>query len=88
MIILAVVLITVAFVYDPTLTVFPYSMLPQSYKKWPWFLVCLSEEVRSMIITAAISVPVFQIQVIAFEVVNTSLQNVIRNTLKRYFLIL
>ena len=86
MIILAVVVVTVSFVYDPTMTAFLFSMLPERYKTWPWFVVCLFDEVRSMIIMAAVAVPAFQTQVIAFELVNTSLQNVVFYTIKRYFI--
>ena len=88
MAVLVVVLIALTLVYDPTLTVFLYSMLPESYKTWLWFLACLMEEVRSMTIVAAIAVPAFQIQVMAFDLVNKILENDVCNTLKRYFLIL
>ena len=80
-------LIILSTIYDPTMTVFLYSMLPQSYKTWPWFFACLFEELRLMTVMAAIAVPALQTQVIAFEFVNTRLQNVVCNTTKRYFLL-
>ena len=83
MTILACVLVIVSLAYDPTMTVFLYSRLPEAWKTWPWFLICLLEEVRSMTIMAAILIPTFQIHVIAIDLVNTSLQSVLSCAVKR-----
>ena len=83
MAILAILLIIISLVYDPTMTIFLYSMLPQRWKTWPWFLACLLEEIRSMIIVLAIAVPAWQIHVVAFDLINQSLESAVYNTLKR-----
>ena len=80
---LAIVLIALSLAYDPTMTVFLYSMLPQRWKTWSWFLTCLLEEFRSLAIALSIAAPGWQIHVIALDLVNRSLEEVVENTLKR-----
>ena len=86
MLIIFTVLITASVVYDPTTTGFLYSVLPQSWKSWPWFLAFLMEEIRSLAISVAVSTQALQIHVIAFDLVNWNLQQVEHNLLKRYSL--
>ena len=81
--ILAVILITLSLVYDPTMTIFLYSMMPEGWKTWPWFMVALMEEIRSMTIALAVAFPAFQIHVIAFDLVNQRLENAVSNSLER-----
>ena len=74
--ILSLLLITLSLIYDPTMTIFMYSSLPENWKTWRWFLVCLLLEVRSMANSVALAIPAIQIHVIAFDLVIESLQKI------------
>ena len=85
MVLLAVPVISLAFVYDPTLRILLYALLPESLKTWPWFGVGFIEEVHFLTRMVCIAVPVWQLQVISFDLVNKSLETVIASsTLKRF----
>ena len=76
-------LILVAFVYDPTMTLLLYSVLPESCKTWPWFLACLMEEARLITVIVAVGIPMLQVQVVAFDLANATLEAAVPNTLQR-----
>ena len=79
----AALLALVAFAYDPTMTLLLYSMLPDSCKTWPWFLACLMEEACLITVIAAVGVPMLQVQVVAFDLANATLEAAVPNTLQR-----
>ena len=85
MVLLAVPIISSSFIYDPTLRVLLYAVLPESFKTWPWFGLCFIEEVHFLTMYASIATPGYQLQVISFELVNKSIEAIIDSfALKRY----
>ena len=81
--IIAVLFITASLVYYPTMTAFLYSMLPENWKTWLWFLAFLLMEIRSMAIILAVVSQALQIHVIAFDLVNWSLQQLECDVIER-----
>lgn len=75
--------IIASYVYDPTMKFLIYAMMPESYKTWLWFLVCLTGELHHITMLIAIAIPPWQLQVISFELLNTSLQTLVSRTVKR-----
>ena len=84
MVLLAVQVISSSFIYDPTLRLLLYAVLPESLKTWPWFGLCFIEEVHFWTMLVSIGTP-GQLQVISFELINKSLETIIASvTLKQY----
>ena len=83
MVILAVVLVTVSLIYDPTMTLFFYTLLPDSYKTRPWFQACLLEENIAMAVGSSTAILAWQVHVIAFDLVNTTLKSIVCDALQR-----
>ena len=85
MVLLAVPVISSSFIYDPTLRLLLYAVLPESFKTWPWFGLCFIEEVHLLTMFVSIATPAWQLQVISFDLVNKSLETIIASsTLIRY----
>ena len=80
---IAVLFITASLVCYPTMTGFLYSVLPESWKTWPWFLAFLLMEIRSMTMVLAVLSQALQIHVVAFDLVNWSLQQLECKVLER-----
>ena len=62
------------FLYDPEMRALLYSALPEKYKNWLTFCVCWLEELRMIWMGVGIAIPLFQIQVIVFDLLNDSLE--------------
>ena len=76
-------LICASLVYDPTMKLLLYVMLPESYRTWPWFCGCLIAEAYFVLMLPILAVPVWQVQVMAFELVNSKLEIIFAATSKR-----
>ena len=82
MALLTLPVIGASFIYDPTMTAVLYSALPKCYKNRLTFWICFVEEMRFLLMLAAISVPTWQLQVIAFDLVNMKLDLLADRALK------
>lgn len=76
-------LIIVAAIYDPTLQFLLYAGLPQHVQTWLTFAVLMLEEMRYMLMNCAVIVPVFTLQIISFDLVNSQLK-FLMGLIKRY----
>ena len=74
----AAIAVGACIVYDPTMTMLLYRALTGQYQNWFTFWVCFVEEIRFMLIFIGIAIPVWQCQVIAFDLMNNKLQNTVR----------
>ena len=74
MVAFAVALILACFIYDPTMQLLLYSGLPTEHQNWLSFAVCFVEEMRFIFTFQGIAIPVFQVQVISFDLINQTLQ--------------
>ena len=82
MVLSCIPLIGVCFIIDPTMKVLLYSALPEGFKNDYSFWICFLEEMRFLLVCAGMCVPTWQLQVISFELVSTSLETVANNVLK------
>lgn len=80
---LAVLVISASMVYDPTMKLLLYAMMPESYQTWPYFWACLTGELHFLVMFAAIATPTWQLQVISFELLNGNLQTILSQAQKR-----
>ena len=69
-----VLLILACFIHDPTMQLLLYSALPDRQKNWMSFLFCFAEEMRFLLMAVGSAVPAWQVQVIAFNLINKNLQ--------------
>ena len=65
--IMAILVICAALVYDPSMRLLLYTALPSRLQNWATFGLCLLEEIRFLVVFAAIGIPVLQLQVIIFN---------------------
>ena len=79
----AVLLIGAAVIYDPAIPMLIYTILPESMKTWPWFWLCFIEEVRFVTFFDVLAVPLWQIQIISFDLINVNLEAVTSCTSRR-----
>ena len=79
MIALAAVVVAACILYDPTMMMLLYSAVPQSYKNWFSCGICFVEETRLLLIFVGINVPTFQLQMIAFELLNCTLEEILHS---------
>ena len=79
MIVVSFALILLVFIYEPSISFLLYSALPAEYKSWWAFLACMMEEVRFVMFIIGIIVPIWQLQVMAFEDINCNLKEMIRS---------
>ena len=56
-----------------------YSVLPEQCKNWLCFWICWVEEVLMLSMGVGIAVPALQLQVIAFDLLNVSLEAIGNN---------
>ena len=66
-------LIGASFIYDPTMRLLLYSALPDCWKTRLSFWICFAEDSRLMLMLTGITVPTWQLQAIAFDLVNNRL---------------
>ena len=76
-------IVCASFVYDPTMKLLLYAMVPDGWKTWPSVCTCLIMEANLMLMFAAIAIPAWQVQVTAFELVNHKLQTIFAATTKQ-----
>ena len=69
--------------YDPSMTLLLYSALPASWKNWFFFGVCFVEEMRLFLFAVGVALPAWQIQLVAFEDVNSRLEALISDSSMR-----
>ena len=62
------------FIYGPEMKLLLYSALPENCKDWLSFLVCWVEKMRMLCMGVGIASPLLQLQVIAFDLLNVSLE--------------
>ena len=74
MALLAALTIGACYALDPTMKLLLYSALPAQYQNWLSFAICLVEEVRILGIFAGTVTPVWQSQIIAFDLVSDNLE--------------
>ena len=64
--------------YDPTMKMLLYSGLPGQYQSWASAVICFAEEMRFLVILVGVAVPIWQFQVIAFDLVNRKLTETLK----------
>ena len=74
MLTLAIMLVGICAVYDPTMKMLLYNALPNSYQNWLTFWLCYMEEMRFLAMIVAVNAPAWQCQIIAFDLVNHDLE--------------
>ena len=70
-------MIVVCMVYDPTMKMLLYSGLPVQYQNWFVAGICFVEELRFLLILLGVAVPIWQFQVIAFDLVHRKLNGIL-----------
>ena len=83
MIMAADMIILMCYVYDPAMNFLLYASLPDRFRNWFTFGLCMVEEVRLFIILGGTKVPVWQLQVTAFDLVNNSLEHMEQHLLQQ-----
>ena len=81
LVLLAAVMVGACYLYDPTMRLLLYSALPGSYQNWWIFTILWVEEVRLLILASGTVVPVWQLQIIAFDLIHHSLQSLTNSML-------
>ena len=76
MVITSALAVAACFVYYPGMNFLLYSGLPSSYKNWVSFSICMMEEIRLIMMVVGIATPVWQLQVVAFDLANNVLKEV------------
>ena len=84
MMILTDPVIIACFILDPTMNLLLYSALPTSYQNWLSFSICLVEETRLLGFCMGIVTPVWQLQVVAFDLICHTLQTLIESAQVRH----
>ena len=69
--------ILLIFVYEPSISFLLYSAVSTKYKSWFTFATCMMEEVRFVMFIIGIIVPIWQLQVVAFEDISCNLKDMI-----------
>ena len=67
-------------VYEPTMKMLLYAAVPAPYQNSLTFWICFAEEMRFLVICIGIAIPTFQRQVIAFDLINTNLEDILVST--------
>ena len=75
-------IICASFVYDPTMKFLLFAMVPESWNTWPSFCIWLIVEAYLLFMLPVIALPAWQVQVIAFELVNHNLKAIFAATTK------
>ena len=71
-----------SFIYDPTMRVLLYSALPECYKNRLSFWICFVEEMNFLLMFAGLAIPIWQMQVISFDLVKRNLDILTDTALK------
>ena len=76
MVLMAAVTVGACYLYDPTMKQLLYSALPESYKNWVSFGILWTEEVRLTLFATGLAIPVWQVQILAFDLATEKLRAV------------
>ena len=74
MIMLAALVVSATMVYDPTMRLLLYAALPPRLQNWATFGLCLLEEIRFLLVMTSVAIPIWQVQVISFDLVCNQLR--------------
>ena len=74
--------VVASLIYDPSMRLLIHAALPECCKKRLTFWICFVEEIRFLLMYIAIAVPAWQLQVMAFDLVNSSLDVLVDNATK------
>ena len=77
MVILVLITISACYIYDPSMKFLLYSGLPAPYQNPVTFWICMMEEVHFVVRCACMAVHMWQLQVIAFDLVNSNMAGII-----------
>ena len=83
MLTIAIMLVGICAVNDPTMKMLLYDALPKSYQNGVTFWLCYMEEIRLLAMIVAVNVPAWQCQVIAFDLVNHDVEEIIGDTRRK-----
>ena len=83
MIVAGAPMIGACYLNDSTIKMLLYSALHESQKNWISFGILWIEEVRFMIFAAGVAVPVWQLQVISFDLLNSRLTSVVDSAMAK-----
>ena len=73
------VAIAACFILDPTMNLLLYSALPVNYQNWFTFGICFLEEIRFLGTIIATAAPVWQFQIMAFDMISSNLEHVVKS---------
>ena len=83
MIVVATLMIGACYLYDSTMKMLLYSALHESQKNWISFGILWIEEMQFIIFAASVAVPVWQLQVISFDLLNSRLTSVVDSAMAK-----
>ena len=72
--VLAILVVGAAMVYDPSMKLLLYAALPTHLQNQTSFGLCLLEEIRFLVVITETATPVWQLQVISFDLVSNQLR--------------
>ena len=67
----------VCILFDPMMKFVLYSALPEQFQNWLSFVICYVEEIRFLYMFAAIIIPIWQVQLLAFDLINDKLEEIV-----------
>ena len=76
-----IIAVIAAMMYNPTMKMLLYGALPDSKRTPMWFIICFGEEFRHLLSLATIMVPVLQIHVITFDILDDTLRKIAASAL-------
>ena len=80
-----IMLLVVCAVHEPTMKMLLYSTLPKSYQNRLTFWLCYVEEMRFMAMLGGVAVPVWQCQVIAFDLISDKLEEIKAEAMRKKY---
>ena len=73
---LIAMLIGACILYDSTMNMLLYYVLPASLQNDLTFGICFAEEMRLLIVSIGVAIPAWQRQIIAFDLINSKLHKI------------
>ena len=74
---LSTLIVLACILYDPTMKFVLYAALPRKFQNWLSFIICSMEETRFLYMFAAITIPMWQVQLVAFAMINSRLEKIV-----------
>ena len=71
------------YVYAPELRFLLSSALPDAHQNWLTFALCMVEEIRFLMTILGLITPVYQTQLISYELIVRKLQHVVQSEQQR-----